>query len=189
MIIARKERSYAEEVTDRVDGVARDRKKSEIDGHLDRSEHPVDEALLRILSKDANRPMKDIAREVGYSDATVRRRKARLVESGAIKKYVAVVDHTRIGPSLEGYVEMTFEGTVDVEAQLAQVYEQYPQVRETSVIAGDVDAMVRLRVRDTTELKQVVLGMRRSLDGVRRTKILLALDRTRQESRDFGTDL
>jgi Lrp/AsnC family transcriptional regulator, leucine-responsive regulatory protein len=160
-----------------------------VDQHRDGSEHPVDEALLRILSKDADRSTKDIAEEVGYSEATVRRRKARLKESGAIKKYVAVVDHNRIGPSLEGYVEMTFEGTVDVEAELARVYEKYPQVRETSVVAGDVDAMVRLRVRDTAELKQVVLGMRRSLQGVRGTKILLALDRTRQDSRELSADL
>jgi Lrp/AsnC family leucine-responsive transcriptional regulator len=169
--------------------VARGRDRSEIDRHLNRSDHPIDEALLRILSKDADRPTKDIAREVGYSDATVRRRKAWLKESGAIKKYVAVVDHSRIGPSLEGYVEMNFEGTVDVDAELARAYKQYPQVRETSVIAGDVDAMIRLRVRDTAELKQVVLGMRQSLKGVRRTKILLALDRTRQDSGDFSTDL
>lgn len=154
----------------------------EIDQHYDRGEHPVDEALLRILSKDANRSTKDIAREVGCSEATVRRRKARLQDSGAIKKYVAVVDHSRLGPSLEGYVEMMFDGAVDVEAELARLYKQYPQVREASVVAGDVDAMVRLRVRDTAELKQVVLGMRRSLKGLRGTKILLALDRTRQDA-------
>ena len=169
--------------------MARDRDNGAIDRYHDRGEHPVDEALLRILSKDANRPTKDIADEVGYSEATVRRRKARLKESGAIKKYVAVIDHNRIGPSLEGYVEVTFAGAVDVEAELARVYEQFPQVRETSVVAGDVDAMVRLRVRDTAELKQVVLGMRRSLQGVRGTKILLALDRTRQDSDEHGTDL
>lgn len=166
----------------------RNRDKREVDQRRDRSEHPVDETLLRILSKDTDRSTKDIAREVGYSEATVRRRKARLKESGAIKKYVAVVDHGRLAPSLEAYVEMSFEGSVDVEAELARVYERYPQVRETSVIAGDVDAMVRLRVRDTTELKQVVLGMRRSLQGVRGTKILLALDRARQNLGDLGAD-
>lgn len=162
--------------------MAGDGERPETAGRRDRNEHPIDETLLRILSKDANRPTKDIADEVGCSEATVRRRKAWLKDSGAIKKYVAVIDHSQLGPSLEGYVEMMFEGSVDVEAELARVYELFPQVRETSVVAGDVDAMVRLRVRDTAELKEVVLGMRRSLEGVRSTKILLALDRTRQDT-------
>ena len=51
-------------------------------------------------------------------------------------------------------------------------------VREAATLAGDEDALIRLRVEDPAKLRKAVEGIRH-LEGVTETKTLVALDRKR----------
>ena len=138
---------------------------------------PIDQEILRLLREDARQPAAAIAKEVTLSPAAVRRRIDRLVKAGVIQKYTVVVDHDKVGPSVEAYVELTFDSNADVHAFLVEAVKR-PEVREASAITGDPDAMLRLRVRDVDHLRDVVIELRQS-GPVTASKTLVALGRLR----------
>jgi Lrp/AsnC family transcriptional regulator, leucine-responsive regulatory protein len=141
----------------------------------------TDEAILDLLDQDARQPAATIAKEVELSPAAVRRRIGKLQELGVIVGFTTVLNHTRVRPAIEAFVEMTFS-TADVRTVLTGLLDDHPEVREASTLAGDPDALVRLRVLDLDELRAVVT-MLREKPGVTNTKTLVALGRVRHVAR------
>jgi Lrp/AsnC family leucine-responsive transcriptional regulator len=145
-----------------------------------------DEIILELLDRDARLPAATIAAETGIelSPAAVRRRIAKLQELGVIRGFTTVLNHTRVRPATEAFVEMTFS-TADVRTFLARLVEDHPEVREASTLAGDPDALVRLRVHSLDELRAVVTTLRKQ-PGVTSTKTLVVLGRERHVARARG---
>jgi DNA-binding Lrp family transcriptional regulator len=140
----------------------------------------TDLAILELLRADARRTVADIAGRVNLSPAPVKRRIDRLERLGVIRGYTALLDHRKVGPSLEAFVELRFAGSTDVHDILEAVM-RIPEAREAFTMAGDPDALVRLRVDDVAHLQRAVNDLRRS-GAVTGTKTLIVLDRrTRAE--------
>jgi len=133
----------------------------------------IDRRILELLREDARRTLSDIAGRVNLSVAPVKRRIDRLEAQGVIAGYTVVVDHARIGPTLEAFTELRFAGDTDVDHIMATVT-GLPEVREVFAIAGDPDALVRVRVDDVDHLQQVINKLRRS-GSVTGTKTLMVL--------------
>jgi Lrp/AsnC family leucine-responsive transcriptional regulator len=137
----------------------------------------IDQKILSLLGDNARGKASDMAERLNISASAVRRRITRLERSGVIAKYTAVLDHEKVGNSMEAYVELTFHGGADVQAILSAAI-QRPEVREASTLAGDPDAIVRLRVKDAEHLRETVTKLRQ-MDSVTGSKTLVALGRMR----------
>jgi Lrp/AsnC family transcriptional regulator, leucine-responsive regulatory protein len=135
----------------------------------------IDRQILDLLSDDARRTITDIAMRVNLSPAPVKRRIDRLEQLGVIAGYTLRLDHTKIGPSIDAFTELRFAGDTDVDDVIAACTE-VPEVREVFTMAGDPDALVRIRVESVQHLKQVVNNLRRS-GRITGTKTLMVLDR------------
>jgi DNA-binding Lrp family transcriptional regulator len=133
----------------------------------------TDRAILDLLRRDARRTVSDIAERVNLSPAPVKRRIDRLERLGVISGYTVVLDHQKVGPSIEAYTELRFAGDTDVDDILTSASE-LPEVLEVFAIAGDPDALVRMRVEDMEHLQRVVNELRRS-GNVTGTKTLIVL--------------
>lgn len=144
----------------------------------------IDLTILDLLRDNARQTAAAIAPRVNLTPSAVRRRIARLEEREVIDHYTVVLDHDKVGPSVEAYVELTFEGGADVQAILRDAV-KCPEVREASTLAGDPDALVRLRVRDSDHLRDTVMKLRQ-MKSVTGSKTLFALGRLRHvaEQRD-----
>jgi Lrp/AsnC family transcriptional regulator, leucine-responsive regulatory protein len=92
-----------------------------------------------------------------------------------ITGYTVTVDHALIGPSIDAFTELRFAGDADIDEILASV-EQIPEIREVFTMAGDPDALLRIRVDDVEHLKAVVNRLRRT-GRVTGTKTLMVLER------------
>jgi DNA-binding Lrp family transcriptional regulator len=134
----------------------------------------VDEAIIALLTEDARRTVSDIAARVNLSPAPVARRIGRLERAGVIAGYTVLVDHSKLGPSVEAFTELRFVGDTDIDLILATVRE-IPEVVELFTTAGDPDALARIRVDDVEHLKHVINRLRRS-GSVSGTKTLMVLD-------------
>jgi len=134
----------------------------------------VDHRILDLLREDARRTIADIAERVSLSAAPVKRRIDRLEREGVIAGYTVVLDHRRIGPSVEAFTELRFAGDTDVD-QFLDTVREIPEVQQLFTIAGDPDALARIRVEDVDHLKQVINRLRRS-GRVTGTKTLMVLD-------------
>ncbi|HUA12783.1 MAG TPA: Lrp/AsnC family transcriptional regulator [Solirubrobacteraceae bacterium] len=143
----------------------------------------TDHRILELLSEDARRTVADIAARVALSPAPVKRRIDRLARLGVIKGYTVVLDHAKIGESIEAFTELRFAGSGDVDEIVATVA-ALPEVQEVYTLAGDTDAIVRTRVDDVEHLKRVVNVLRRS-GKITGTRTLIVLDRW---ARDAGSD-
>jgi DNA-binding Lrp family transcriptional regulator len=140
----------------------------------------VDHTILRHLQDDARQPATEIAKHLEITAGAVRRRIERLEERGVINHYTVVLNHAKVRPSVEAYLELTFEGEADVPAFLARAVKR-PEIREASTIAGNPDAVVRLRVDSLEHLRETVTELRR-MGPVTGSKTLVALDRYRHVS-------
>lgn len=134
----------------------------------------LDRQILELLREDARRTIADIASHVNLSPAPVKRRIDRLQQLGVITGYTVVLDHTRLGPTIDAFTELRFAGDADIDEILAAV-EEIPEIEEVFTMAGDPDALLRIRVDDVEHLKQVVNRLRRT-GRVTGTKTLMALD-------------
>jgi DNA-binding Lrp family transcriptional regulator len=139
----------------------------------------LDKAILELLREDARRTIADIAARVSLSPAPVKRRIDRLERLGVIAGYTVRVDASRIGPTIEAFTELRFPGDRNVE-QILDAATSIPEVREAYMIAGDPDALLRLRVDDVAHLQRVVNQLRRS-GQVSGTKTLIVLSRWTRE--------
>lgn len=135
----------------------------------------TDRRILALLEEDARRTIADIASHVNLSPAPVKRRVDRLEQLGVIAGYTVVLDHSKLGAEIEAFTEVRLDGDADADAVTAEIA-QRPEVREVYTMAGDPDALVRIRVADVAHLKQVVNQLRRSRN-VTGTKSLIVLDR------------
>jgi Lrp/AsnC family transcriptional regulator, leucine-responsive regulatory protein len=135
----------------------------------------IDHQIIELLREDARRTLADIASRVNLSPAPVKRRIDRLEQLGVITGYTVSVDHALIGPSIEAFTELRFAGDADIDEILGSI-EQIPEIREVFTMAGDPDALLRIRVTDVEHLKAVVNLLRRT-GRVTGTKTLMVLDR------------
>ncbi len=133
----------------------------------------IDHRILDLLEQDGRRTVADIASHVSLSPAPVSRRIDRLEAQGVITGYTAIVDRSRVGRSLEAYIELRFAGDTDVD-EIVAAARSTPEVEEISTIAGDPDALMRVRVDGVEHLQQVVVGLRRT-GRVTGTKTLMVL--------------
>jgi Lrp/AsnC family leucine-responsive transcriptional regulator len=134
----------------------------------------VDRQILALLREDARRTVRDIAGRVNLTVAPVTRRIARLEGLGVITGYTARINYGRLGTGIEAVTELRFAGDLDL-AQIMEFAAQIPEVEEVLTIAGDPDAIVRIRVDGVDHLQRVVNRLRTG-GGVTGTKTLVVLE-------------
>jgi DNA-binding Lrp family transcriptional regulator len=133
----------------------------------------VDEAILELLVADGRRSASEVGRLVGLSPAAAKRRIDRLEERGIITGYTATLDHQKLGSEIEAFAEVRFQASTQV-GQIDEAFTGLPELVESFTIAGDPDALVRLRVTDLDHLKRVIDKMRRG-GRIASTKTLIVL--------------
>ena len=136
----------------------------------------TDEEILSLLVDDGRRSASEVGRQVGLSPAAAKRRIDRLEALGIIKGYTALLDHAKLGSDIEAFTELSFAGKTQVD-DIDGTVADLPELVESFTVAGDPDALVRLRVTDLDHLKRVVDRIRRS-GKVTGTKTLIVLGTT-----------
>jgi Lrp/AsnC family leucine-responsive transcriptional regulator len=137
----------------------------------------VDDRIINLLVDDARRSASEIGRLVGLSPAAAKRRIDRLEALGVVRGYTAILDHTKLGSHLEAFTELRFTpGTQvdDIDLAVAGL----PELVESFTLAGDPDALIRLRVTDVDHLKRTIDRIRRGRRGGAKiigTKTLIVL--------------
>jgi DNA-binding Lrp family transcriptional regulator len=135
----------------------------------------LDKAIVQHLIADARTTYGRIGEEVSLSAPAVKRRVDRLVQSGVIRGFTAVLDPAVLEWDVEAYVWVYCEGAPDPE-DVRRQFEEVPEVVQAMTISGTADAVLRLQARDTTELEGAVRRLR-ALPTVARTESAVVLSR------------
>lgn len=134
--------------------------------------------ILELLAEDGRRSASEIGRRIGLAPSSAKRRIDRLEATGVITGYRAVLDHAKLGSHIEAFTELRFQGATQVE-EIERTVADLPELVESFMIAGDPDALVRLRVADLDHLKRVIDKIRRT-GKVTGTKTLIVLGTARR---------
>jgi Lrp/AsnC family transcriptional regulator for asnA, asnC and gidA len=146
---------------------------------------PLDETSKRIieqLQEDGRRPYATIGKAVGLSEAAVRQRVQRLLDSG-VMQIVAVTDPLQVGFTRQAMIGVRVEGDMNVVAdRLAEMSE----VDYVVVTAGSFDLLVEVVCEDDDHLLDLISQRIRALPGVRSTETFVYL-KLRKQLYNWGT--
>jgi Lrp/AsnC family transcriptional regulator, leucine-responsive regulatory protein len=134
----------------------------------------LDLALLRALATDARQSQRALARQIEMSPPAVADRIARLERLGAIRGYRVDVDWSALGYPVVVYIAVTASPGVDL-SEIIRTLRALPEAQDMSVVTGGLDLLVRLRVRDHTHLRELLLAEIFQINGVQRTETFLSL--------------
>ena len=133
--------------------------------------------------RSSRTPVARRAKSAGWSASPRRRQSAASTGSSepvVIRGYTAVLDHGLLAENIEAFIELRFAPGTQV-ADIDTAVTDLPELIESFTLAGDPDALVRVRVRDLEHLKSVVDQIRRGRRGgpkvlTTRTVIVLGRD-------------
>jgi Lrp/AsnC family transcriptional regulator for asnA, asnC and gidA len=136
----------------------------------------VDKAVIRALQEDGRAPYSKLGPAVGLSQAAVRQRVQRLVESG-VMQVVAVTDPAALGLGIQAMVGVSVQG--DVKAVAAAVAD-VPDCEYVVITAGRFDLLVEVVAADTETLLDLLNDRIRSIPGVTGTELFTYLSLVKQ---------
>lgn len=134
----------------------------------------VDEISLSIiaqLQQDGRRAYATIGKAVGLSEAAVRQRVQRLVESGVVH-IAAIPDPAHLGLTRQAMIGIQADGNLDA---LTDALSALPETGFVVVTAGTFDVLVEIVCEDDEHLLSVLNTRIRTLPGVHRTETFVHL--------------
>jgi Lrp/AsnC family transcriptional regulator for asnA, asnC and gidA len=127
----------------------------------------LDRQIILHLQRDGRIPYVELARLVGVSEATVRRRVERLIAEGVIE-VVACVEPRKVGLGVEALVYLQAE--LDKLTHIGQTLAAMPEVREVIYTSGAHDLVLRVALASNDDLLPFLTRRVATIPGVKATQ-------------------
>ena len=109
----------------------------------------VDRKILATMQADASRSLDEIAETAGASRTAVWHRIRKLRAAGVIRRHTALLDPEKLGLEACFFVLVrTSEHQKDWQDRFLETLRERPEVLEAHRLAGDVDYILKVRVRN-----------------------------------------
>ena len=142
----------------------------------------VSRAIIEQLQQDGRRPYGTIGQAVGLSEAAVRQRVSRLIESG-VMQIVAVTDPLKVGNRRSAMIGVEVDGDIE---RVAAAMSDFPETDYVVITAGGFDVLAEVVVEDDESLLELINRRIRAIPGVRRTETYMYLT-LRKHVYNYGT--
>ena len=142
----------------------------------------VSKRIIEALQDDGRASYAAIARAVDLSEAAVRQRVQRLLDSG-VMQIVAVTDPLLVGFTRQAMIGIRVAGEL---ASAAEALAKLPQVAYVVTTAGSFDLLCEIVCEDDEELLEMVGTTIRALPGVVSTETFVYLKLNKQHY-NWGT--
>jgi DNA-binding Lrp family transcriptional regulator len=131
--------------------------------------------IIRCVLRNARATYAEIGAEARLSASAAKRRLDRLVATGAIRGFTALIDPQALAWHTEAFVEVFCTGN-PTPADLRQALEAIPEVVEACTVSGAADAVLHMLARDIPHLEQAIQRVRATAP-VKRTESVIVLSR------------
>ncbi|HUR70276.1 MAG TPA: Lrp/AsnC family transcriptional regulator [Candidatus Thermoplasmatota archaeon] len=140
----------------------------------------LDAAILRALVEDGRATLQDIAEKVGLRRPSVHARVKKLEAEGVIRGYHADVDPEKVEAGLTALVFLRVahgKGNDCMAAcgRVGDALRKIPEVVEFHTLAGDEDAVAKVRAKDVRDLERLVMKQVSGIAGVERVRTAIVL--------------
>jgi Lrp/AsnC family transcriptional regulator len=110
----------------------------------------LDRRIIAVLQEDATLPVEKIAQRVNSSKSPVWTRIRKLREVGVIARQVAILDPAKVDRDEVFFVTIkTSSHSADWLERFAAAVAQMGEIQEAHRLAGDIDYLLKVRVKDT----------------------------------------
>ena len=136
----------------------------------------IDELIIAELQQDGRRPYTQLAKRVGLSEAAIRQRVQRLLDTG-VMQIVAVTDPMRLGFHRAAMVGIKVDGDI---RKVAEKLSTFDEVVYVVLTAGTVDLLAEVVVSDAEALLELLNDRIRRIPGVQTTETSIYLNLYKQ---------
>lgn len=143
-----------------------------------------DRKILAVLRRDGRITFTDLAQRVGLSKTPCQQRVRRLVESGVIAGFRAIVDPARLGLDHVAFAEVKLSDTREAAlGEFNAAVRRIAEVEECHMIASSFDYLLKVRTSDIRKYR-IVLGEKiSSLPHVASTSTFVVMETVRDSAR------
>ncbi len=126
----------------------------------------IDAKIVNLLHTDGRMTNTEVARRLGVAEATVRKRVARLVETG-VMQFQAWVDPLKVGYDIYAIIQIQVS-PAQIEAA-AETLREFPEIAFLGVLTGDFDIFAAAVFRSNADLYDFLTKRLSQVPGVNRT--------------------
>ena len=143
-----------------------------------------DRKIIAILGRDGRMTYTELAQRVGLSKTPCQQRVKRLVDSGLITGFRAIVDPAKLGLDHVAFTEVKLSDTrEEALRRFNDAVRQIPEVEECHMIASSFDYLLKVRTPDIRRYR-IVLGEKiSSLPHVASTSTFVAMETILESAR------
>ncbi|AMU94310.1 ArsR family transcriptional regulator [Sphingopyxis terrae subsp. terrae NBRC 15098] len=136
-----------------------------------------DRKIIAILGRDGRMTYTELAQRVGLSKTPCQQRVKRLVDSGLITGFRAIVDPAKLGLDHVAFTEVKLSDTrEEALRRFNDAVRRIPEVEECHMIASSFDYLLKVRTLDIRRYR-IVLGEKiSSLPHVASTSTFVAME-------------
>lgn len=140
----------------------------------------TDVEIMQLLREDGRLTLQAIAERVGLRRPTVHARVKRLEEDGIIEGYHARISPGAVGAGLVALVYLRVShgkgnDCLTACAKVGDALRRIPEVIEYHTLAGDDDAVVKVRAADVRDLERVIMQQISGIAAVERVRTTIML--------------
>jgi Lrp/AsnC family transcriptional regulator for asnA, asnC and gidA len=127
----------------------------------------LDQDIVKLLQEDGRLSNTDIAKRVGVSEATVRRRIAKL-EKDDMVRVVAITNPFKVGSGIMAFMGLQVENSCLRQVERALV--DLPETRFVGVMLGGYDIIIEVWFETNEDLFEFMADTIGSIDGIQRSE-------------------
>ncbi|TNE39301.1 MAG: winged helix-turn-helix transcriptional regulator [Sphingomonadales bacterium] len=143
-----------------------------------------DRKIVAVLRKDGRITFTDLAQQVGLSKTPCQQRVRRLVESGVIVGFRAIVDPAKLGLDHVAFAEVKLSDTrEEALKEFNAAVRRISEVEECHMIASSFDYLLKVRTADIRRYRTVLGEKISGLPHVASTSTFVAMETVRESAR------
>ena len=135
----------------------------------------LDRKILRIITKNARIPFKDVADTCGVSRAAIHQRVQKMFDNGVI-----VGSGYQINPKMLGYQLCVYVGIMLTKASMyksvSAELDKIPEIVESQFTLGAYSMLIKLYAKDDQHLMELLNSKIQEIPGVANTETLTSLE-------------
>jgi Lrp/AsnC family transcriptional regulator for asnA, asnC and gidA len=134
----------------------------------------TDYMILKLMRDNARIPLSHISKEIGLSSPSIRDRIDKMENEGVILGYRSILDHKKLGLAITAFVNVRLKYPNCCTDEFIESIKEINEVVEGHYTDGDEDMLLKIVVRDTGHLREVLLRLN-SMRSVTNSKSIISL--------------
>jgi len=139
----------------------------------------INAQILNILQEDARTSNAEIARRLGMAPSAILERIRKLEASGVIQGYTARVNPRALGLGLTAFILVRTSDRAD-DLPTSRALAALPEVLEVHHVAGEDCYLVKVRVRDTAALGELLRTQFAAQPNIQSTRTTIVLETVKE---------